>query len=228
MSVQEPESMGVEYADHEVQGVAVKGTLGGDSSSAEFDEFIELDPVEPSYLDADEVAELVGYRVQISVDPADASGQEAGFVGAEFDMGINMDANAETLTQLGGNAQVLNRSGSDLRDGTNVSSDDNVVAGVNSIRGQLWGSRLTLSQSFSSSSNSYGGAAPNPNQHFDEDLRDKFGSGPYVDASDDLVFHIELNKFSYQPAVSSSIHAILYWNVETVEGGRPAFSRPTM
>jgi hypothetical protein len=57
-------------------------------------------------------------------------------------------------------------------------------------------------------------------------FQQNFGTGPYVDRTDDLVLHSEINKNDTVSQIRQRGYLIMYWNVETVEGGRGAFARP--
>lgn len=199
------DSGGVEYADHEVQSLSFKVVNDGTGPTGIEGELL-ADPVQQRGIDNDELAELVGMYRFAFLQPQGAMDQTNGDVmDFEFNMGINTKGKSEALTDLSGNAEIAE----DTVTGGGVTlgeSDDPGILDGGGIVGSIGNDTGTVSERFI-------------------DFRDVLGSGPYVDATDDLVFQGEVSN-NGSDTVNGEVEYILYWDVEELPEGRSSFARP--
>lgn len=189
----------VEYADHTIQGLNYRvQTKDGASVEAE----TEAEPVQENGIDNDELAELVAVRYNISLS-TDASGAGTNGLDGEYNLGINTFGEREALSDSPTNNPLF------------VSDDNNVRLGTVEDPGILVSGQVSGVQE-NSVGNTVDGMV-----HFSE----AFGSGPYVDKTDDLVFRAEVQGQGSTEAVIEQSY-ILYWNVTEMPEGRASFARP--
>lgn len=194
----------VEYADHEVQTIGVQSLNKGTS---ELEELVQAEPVSERGIDNDELAELVAMR---RIGTVQFQGAQAGEspVLAEAGFGLNLTGDQENPTQL---------PTSNLLVETAESPEARTVLGELDDPGVL--------DTFH-----YGAVPPQSGGTALErfvDLRETFGSGPYVDATDDLSFYLETEAASPDgDEFKLELVYQLYWNVEEMPEGRASFSRP--
>jgi len=229
MSINMADSGSIEYADHEVQVLSGRLTVEGTSSnSAPSGDYIHnTEAVSDRGIDSDELAELVAmYRtVSITVTDEQSSGQaEPANVAAETTLGINLGPD-ELPTRT---AEV----------GTDVTNDPATIVvndqgeGTFAVAnfeepGVLDVSRIQAKPGFEGAggggSGSYSTTAER-SAHFQQD----FGSGPYLDRTDDLSLSVEINPENIADGLDAQVEItyILYWNVEQMPEGRASFARP--
>lgn len=224
-----------EYADHEVQVITnqMSGNGSGANDSSETATLLDqLEPVSNRGLDSDELAELVAmYRVHfLDTDGVVRNNQtEAGQVDSESAIGINLSED-EFPTQANAN----NATSAERRLIENQNDLVGNPRGANySEPGALDFTRAQTTTGFyeliegpdTSGPQGSAGAGGVTKERF-IDFRTIFGSGPYVDRTDDVSVFAELQATNVvgEPTVESGY--ILYWNVEEMPEGRASFARP--
>lgn len=221
-------STATEYADHEVQAVsAVLTTDDGlssteDSATAEI--FKNFDPVSDRGLDSDEIAELVGMYRKATLRFGNVDGQSFGnSMFAEGSLGVNIAGESEEFSSLSANAPTAER--------VDVTPDpdtaDSFLSRFASIDepGILDGTSIGGSLPYIDG----GGAGGSGQQEVTErwfNFRDTFGSGPFLDATDDLTLFQELEVNEVIDQAEFELAYILYWDTETVPEARRNFGRP--
>lgn len=191
----------VEYADHEVQYI---GTNVSTTDGTSVDEEVNIEPVSQRGIDSDELAELVAMYRTASIQPASsaAAGENTE---AETGLGLNLSGASESPNDASSQATILdtNESGASLRVGE---IDDPGV--LDQVVAQVFG----------------GTGATSTTERF-VNFREVFGSGPFVDKTDDLTIYGELQPDGTNQ-VKMETNYLLYWNVEEMPDGRASFSRP--
>lgn len=196
---------GVEYADHEVQTLNFQITTADGSTQ---EGRLKTDPVSQRGLDNDEIAELVGFYRTLSLQPSgQQNGTQLGPLNVEVGFGINTDSVLENLTDLPSNATIVedpDASSGVVRIGE---SDDPGIIDGSAVHGledtDLGAGSIERTMNF----------------------KDMLGSGPYVDATDDLVFNGEVQSQTGDNFILE-YGFILYWEVQEMPEGRASFSRP--
>lgn len=221
----------VEYADHEVQvinqSIVFEGEGSGEATGADF--IHDTEPVSNRGIDSNELAELVYmYRaLYLQVQNSDASNQtEVAELDCESTLGINLSPD-----ELPTRASNI---GSDVTDDaatTVVSGQDDGTLNVSNFEepGVLDVSRSTADLGFNEIGDGTGGpGSMNDSQERDMNFRSAFGSGPFVDRTDDLSLALEAGAINITEdiEVRAEVTYILYWNVMEAAGGRGAFARP--
>lgn len=218
MSIQD--SGGVTYSDHEIQWIRNdmefldSADSGPDTAVTDVAEF----PVTARGLDNDELAELVYLR-------------------ASIDLGINSvgdqtTRNAfEVLSDWGANLSGSEFSGADP-DLENFDVDD---SGTDDFRrffdssdevGQWISEAMRAGIGFRDTANSVGANETTDRVQVEIDFRDIFGSGPFLDSTDDITNRIAFIARNAIDSATLDQRLVLGYNVQTVEGTRAAFGRP--
>jgi len=221
-----------EYADYEVQVVYFQITLlpvdPDGQASVDVDRVFEYEPVSDRGLDSDELAELVGWRRSFNIrtsGEADAEQEFNGNAFGEVGLGINLSIQ-EFAEQSNAN-----------NGGTRIDFDDSqigVLAGsVNNYAepGVLDSTTVQITSGFQATdvdNVGYAGGAGSGSQTTEDSMfyRDKLGSGPYVDRTDDITIHGEAAKQDIAGEVVLEGHYLLYWDVQEMPEGRASFARP--
>lgn len=185
---------GVQYADHERQVIAVNLTLG---AGEEADTDTDLDPVGERGIDPDEIAELVSIRRTAVSDGGEF----------EFDLGLNLGFD-EYPTQAASNLQ----SGNQLE----------VIDG--NPQGQELSNYSEIGALDSGNHCADGQRDEHQFSEYYENLPENYGSGPYVDATDNLSLHVEADNGTGSTRDYRLVY-ILTWNVEEADDRIPRFSR---
>jgi len=191
----------VEYSDHEVQNISA--LLTGISPGDEADTFTRLEPLGQRGLDPNEVAELVAlYRIV-----AAPNGE------TEVDLMIN-GSKDESPSNAAGNITT------GFLDGAPEDANGNNQGPLaNYMDNGVLDTGAALNDPDPITATNQSGYFVN--------FRSEFGSGPYVDANDDLGLHIEFDVPSDAPN-SETMQVIyrLYWHVVEVSDGIPEFGSP--
>lgn len=224
------DSGGTEYADHEVQVITNQISFNGtsDTSSEQIEVLDQLDPVSNRGIDSDELAELVFMRrhAMLYIDAA-ANQSQVGELFAEHSFGINLGS-----TELPPNANNNNSTAAPRNvneDNTNIDSSTAQSRGANySEPGILdFGSLACMAGYENAATGGAGGGATNAMAKNTEiNFSENFGSGPYIDRTDDLTVFAELNAENLVSDVSLETTYVLYWSVEEMPEGRASFARP--
>lgn len=200
---------GMEYSDYEVQTVARR--LGGVAAGSDDDKdkIYNVEPVYPnSGIDSDELAELVGLFRTATVDNFGG-----GQVSAEYDLGLNLspqelpgrvlrafngrDVSDEGIVIRNQDSDNINEAGLEGND-AGILDTNTLVAGVNN---SSTSERMV-------------------------NFRSMFGTGPFVDKTDDISIHMELEEKDNTAGNSFQVVTYLYWDVTEQPGGRASFARP--
>lgn len=209
---------GAEYADHEVQvifGKVVQENVDG----GENDTVIQFEPVSDRGLDSDELAELVGWRRNITAKIVQEDEASQTFVGdgqIEVGLGINL-TEGEFAEQSGRNFGARE---------IQATADQTIVANNYSEPGVLDTHASSPTTGFISGTEGAGGSGTNVTDTESQFYPDYLGSGPYVDRTDDITLHLEAQSVSVVGRIILEAHYILYWNVEEMPEGRASFARP--
>jgi hypothetical protein len=229
MSINPSGSGEVEYADHEVQVITnqlIADGTGADQPAESAAFLDQLEPVSNRGLDSDELAELVAiYRHDfIDIDRQQLEDQtELGELTGESAIGINLSQEEVPLQ-----ANVNNATSSDRR----IIENDNNIAIVN--RGANYSEPGTLDYAKQGLMAAVGddvegevapGVGANDTERF-INFRDEFGSGPYVDRTDDITVFGELGLTNVTAIATLETTYTLYWQVEEMPQGRASFARP--
>jgi len=218
-----------EYADHEVQVIYFQGTTEDvpNGEDAGFDEVIEYEPVSERGLDSDELAELVGFRGHFNLrhglrDDGTQVNRPNEFF-AEVGLGINLSLQefAEQSNQNNGGERILTTPESSL-DKDNYAEPGVLDSWSGSSNAQFYDDQLVDTAAALG-----GGSAAQPQHEREMFFPDKLGSGPYVDRTDDITVHAEMNAGNIQgtQAIIEGSY-IMYWNVQEMPEGRASFARP--
>lgn len=231
MSMNPDTSMSVSdsYSEFEVQQVGLRqqpgqsGT-GDNGNNVEREDVYTTTPVDQNGIDNDELAELVAFyrTVRLFIQDEDAETQsEAGDADGEGGMGINIGGSDDFAVQVPANRTTEAR-------GTPgpPSEDGGFIAGEADDPGQIDYWQVGAEAGFQDDVNGPGGGGATGVSDRYVNLRTQFGSGPYVDRTDDIDFLVETVN---NDVVGRTFHEViytLYWDVTTVEGGRAAFAPP--
>ncbi len=228
MSINMGNSSGVEYADHEVQILSCRLDARGFDQNNTVENVENLRLFEPVYaggLDSDELAELVAmYRVvQVEGDRPEGllnDQDQAPAIRAESDIGINLNSDSEIPSQIATNAPTA------VEDPADEDDVDSVVqsASINEP-GALDTTAVSASPAFRSATGSGTGNTAMTTERF-INFDEKFGSGPYVDRTDDISVFQEVNTIDNGSNVELNSIYYLYWSVEEMPEGRASFARP--
>lgn len=185
----------VQYGDHDVQVVALAGDTGSNTNE---DVFLTFEPLGKfNGLDPDEVAELVYYERSLNY----------GAGAFEFGLGFNLSED-EFAEQAANN----NPTGNDVR-----SEFDSLQATANYTE-------AGLIDFFSDDQSINNGSSDNP-ERVEYYFPDMFGSGPYIDQTDDISIHYEPSNNTGSTA-SVGVQIRMVWKVTKVEEGIPEFALP--
>lgn len=218
----------VQYADHDVQVITNQVSVNGSGGSDSITMLDQLNPVSNRGLDSDELAELVAmYRFHyVDIDDEIAEDQNnPGAMDSESALGINLSE-----PEVPNQANANNATAEDRRV---IEATDETI--INNVRGSNYDepgaldfTRLQTTSGFvvtATDNGSGSGAGSKTSERF-VNFRDAFGSGPYVDQTDDITVFIEAspNQLDAQGAVETGY--TLYWNVQEMPEGRASFARP--
>lgn len=219
---------GIEYADHEVQAISGVLTtdrgLDSDEDTATAEVFEQLNPVSERGIDSDQIAELVAMYRKATIRYGNSGGQSFGnsFFG-EASLGVNISGESEEFTSLSQNAPTAESQ--DITPGNEDANDFLFrVANINEP-GILDGVSIGGSVAFLGDNGEGGGGQQDYSERY-VNFRDEFGSGPYVDRTDDLTLFEELEVNGSTSQCELEVSYILYWNTETVPEARRNFGRP--
>lgn len=192
----------VQYADHEFQTIRmIAVSASGSSGSTAADR--EYEPLGGD-LQNDELAELVSIRgtlqAEVNEDPAEGSQSEAGTYGAQAELGINLDGEE--------------RPTSDQRD---VNFTDDTPASLAILQ------TGTGTAPFVDTSTGAGGGGGSPNQNVVLNLRDHFGTGPFMDKADGITVRTEVESKNNILNTQGEAYWQLGYRVYEIESQRPTF-----
>lgn len=222
MSINMGESGGLEYADHETQVLYCQNSISQNTDETfERETEIQYDPVSERGLDNDELAELVGFYRVVNVlakNEQGATQTQVGEVGAEVALGINLTG------QEFPNQSNFNNGGEEvLNDDTgSVSKNNYSEPGAIDVSGPIAvkpGAAPTTDSDITAGSQSF-------NEQRTFFFPDRLGSGPYLDATDDLSLKVEATKENVSAGTLVEVIYILYWDVQEMPEGRASFARP--
>jgi hypothetical protein len=198
-----------EYSDFEVQTVARRfgGIAAGGNDDK--DKLFQVEPVYPdSGIDSDELAELVAMFRTATVDNL-GDGQ----VAAEYDLGLNLGER-----ELPGRVlRAFNGRDTDS-EGTVIRQQDDNNINEAGLEGNDAGILDTCTL--------IAGADDSFTAERFINFRHNFGTGPFVDKTDDVSFHMELEENGNTAGNSFQVVTYLYWDVTEQPGGRASFARP--
>lgn len=195
------------YSEFDVQLATVQNSADGGSSNAESETVHEIEPIAPTTLDNNEVAELVAhYRViKARVNKgfqADIDGN--GSLNVEYSMAVNTPNRDDHLPQLTGDdigpADLVDQEGSTI-----------VPDGVNST---------TISDAETLDFDSFAMiGAGNGNGHSVRYInhRDEFGRGPVLDANDRIHVFLENDRQANDAQTRLQTFHAFYWDTATLE-----------
>lgn len=229
MSSRDPEtgqfvsrSDSMSYADHDVHHVRHEVRWDGDTADSGPNDALtseEQFEVTARGIDPDELAELRGMVVNVSIEPGLTVGSqdETGAVVAQYGSGYNL-SDDEYLQ--GGGATIT------AVDTDDSGTDDFVVATKDTDEvGQLTHDTLSMYLGYSDTTDGTGGSSTGPSYRYFMDFGKAFGSGPYLDAADDFTSRLRLSARNTVADVRATAQYTLYYNVLEVEGGRTRFGR---
>lgn len=221
----------VEYADHEVQVLAVRFIKTGDGSDVLIEPTIEFEPVSERGIDSDELAQLVGWKRHATVGTFETGESDQSFVGeiqTEVDFGINL-----TKSEAAGSLTGANAASPTVIEGDDIGGE--TTGDIDAARyyranqsepGQLDHFLGYAGPGFIDDEETAGGGGYSTSQDMTMWYPEKLGSGPYVDRTDDLVMLPEWEVDDVSGRAEFEITYILYWAVEEMPEGRASFARP--
>lgn len=161
-------------------------------------------------LDNNEVAELVGYDMQVSVEIEDETNDQD--VGTHSEMRGAMGIN---LNQEGGHARLASTKSGQSAD-IDSTSDDRIL--------QLFTARASLP--FDDQTNGPGGAGANEDDHREHYYRQTHGRGPVLDQTDNMAWSGNVIVGDSVINVTGKIRVELIWDIAEVSDAGRAFSVP--
>lgn len=206
------------YSDHEIhhvrQGLNVlENQDAGNFAETNASQF----EITQRGLDNDELAELVAFRVQYGVALGPVSSQTApGTVRVEFGAGYNLQD--EEFLQVGGTFTTEDIDSSGTDDIQTVEADTDEV-------GQIWAAQTGATLPIDDSTDGPGAGADVEFDNEMVDFRAMLGGGPILDATDDFTPRVRVDQNNAGVRVEAQAVYTLYYDVETMEGGRPRFGR---
>lgn len=218
------ESSGREYADHEVQVLKMRGDpdIGADNS---IDILHQTTPVSPRGIDSDELAELVAMRRWFNVKSfgeQDATQTEPGSVTVEADLGANLSPQELATRTTDGGTDVVAES-----QVINDQDTGSLIFGNYNEPGLFDSFSADATAGFNEIGDGTGGpGSGSRNEERFINFADEFGSGPYMDRTDDLSVHVEVSSLNAANDVEAEVYYTLYWNVQEMPEGRASFARP--
>lgn len=219
---------GPDYSDYEYQQALAKHKLSVDSTNNRAVVSWNFDPLEGiGGLDSNEVAELVYYELQVSLEIETESGDQStsgsvetrGIFGANLLDGATMQNNPDepTITRRF-NGDVIEERDPDTSDPTiDLASEDGLF--------QMYEARSSVP--YGSGGVGAGGGHINNGQVYEKHFRDTVGRGPVLDANDDLTLNNVLIFGDTEVEVSAIIRLHLVWDTAEVDDAGRAFSVPT-
>jgi len=224
---------GTEYADHEVQivgsrAVAEAGNVGEGVES----EVIQQAPVSQRGIDSDELAELVAMYRSVSLYASAEADNQQEFVATangEFNIGINLSGEEElpteattenpttefvetTDTNSGGNVSTFNFNDPGVLDFGTMAVKPGLIPGIDTVVADT------------PSGASSGTKSAELNRFID--FRETFGSGPYLDRTDDISLQVEVGNEENAGRAQLELITIMYWDVHEMPEGRASYARP--
>lgn len=204
------------YGDLEVQNIRVGATTGQGGGAVANSASVE--PLGPSELDNDEVAELVHVFRDLTVetilqDPDGDNGEENS-LSAQYEMQVNASPSGGT------NPQFIT---SDQHFGVNglAEQSDEPVLDFARVLPQV----AAIEEPGTGFTGGGGGGGGTSSQR-DMGFRERFGMGPFLDNDDSLDFRLESTARGFAGALVSDVIVQAYWLTYTVEGARPTLSPP--
>jgi len=215
--------MGQSYSDIEIQNIAYGVGVDDTDDTGQVEYATEIEPLDSTGIDNDELAELVGFRrtATLHLDQVDGAGSYGGaaFEGA---MGIDLGDNSFDgfIPNLTGDGQgfdtVSNPDGLDPRN--NFYTDDDPA--------QLDSFFLSGHGSFSDDSTGTGGAGSSMIDTRTLIYTDFLDNGPVLDRADDLSVGAEVFVQNNEVQVIGEVYMQLWWDVHHVQGQRQQFAPP--
>jgi hypothetical protein len=219
------DSQSESYADYEFQHISLQTGLppGGETDDG-VERVFTFEPVDNSGIDNDELAEIVMIHRHVRVEDNKATSinisDDPSRISAEYGLGINTETPNEFAQNFANNltTEEIDESPSNVSRIAVTDSTDQL---------DFWGS--TTQATFSDEANGNGGPAGSlAEDTFTFNFRDHFGTGPFLDRTDELgIFH-ELAKRGNDGDVVLDTQLKIAYEVHDVEGGRAAFAPPRM
>lgn len=214
-----------DYSDFRYQQIAAEISFAG-AETAENDNDkgqISFSPLQArAGLDVNEVAELVGYRIQIGMEfEEETSSAQTLYTSSEIRgvFGANLDSSGSQFPQEAvapKDTEVIRAEGTAdpiLEGGT--LSDDNIF--------EMF--RATGSPGFDDGAGAGGGGYATTTT-YDRSYRDLTGRGPVLDSNDSLDVNMALNRSNSNVQERGIFRAHLIWDVAEVDDAGRAFSVP--
>jgi len=219
-----------EYSDHEVQICGLNTKLDKDVSANDQVEVVEnYDPVEPRYLDNNELAELVYLRIRAQISEGGLGGIFGGDLSpakyfGEFSIGINLSKDEHQI-QAFNNGPNAFESTDPAEDPSGILQQYRGYTGEQG--GQLDSYRTSCVTVFEDETSGAGGVNDNGAVYENTiDYRNSaFGTGPVLDSTDELSLFQETGKSGEVASnITHDVNVLAVWRIHEVEGVRPEFS----
>lgn len=208
--VESDEMDGLSYSDHEHQQVTFI-IENDDSANGEVEDVQKVEVNGPRGLDADELAELVYLRRQVSVIDNSGSTADDGTAEVEYGLEINTGNRDEFLPNLSGDGEE-----NPVDEGGNTS-----LLYVDDDPGRL---------DYISTSMAFGGGKTSGPANLDRSVHYPgiYGSGPYLDPTDELGIFAEIDSNSVEQTGVFRLKVTLQmvWRIEEIPEGRSRYARP--
>ncbi len=219
-----------EYSDHEVQTLGLNTKLENSAQANDQVEVIEqFDPVEPRYLDNNELAELVYLRIRATVSEKELEGLigsdlSPAFYFGEGSVGINLAKDEHQVQGFNNGPNQFEKTEA-AEDPSDLLQQYRGYTGEEG--GQLDSYRLNNTTAFEDEGASAGGSNSNGRVYERTiDYRNSaFGTGPVLDSTDELSIFQETGQDSeVSSSVVHDINILAVWRIHSIEGMRPEFS----
>lgn len=215
-----------EYADYHVQNIGVRLVAEDEFQSGVVEPVLEFNVVSDRGIDSDELAELIGWkrtavtRFQLTSENGQSTTGDLFFEG---DFGVN-------LTE----SEAVGSSTGDPGNPTTIDTEDELKATVNegdfnarvSYSNEEEPGQLDYFGLYGSPGSSEGAGPDTHTKEVSVFYPDKFGTGPFVDRTDDLVLLPELEFNDVVSRIDSEVIYQLYWDIHEMPEGRASFARP--
>lgn len=222
-------SADVDYSDFEYQQIEAQFSITGDGSNdaATVDGLARYDVLEAvGGLDNNEVAELVGYRLQVGLEVEDSAEDGDQDVGSSIEFrgtfGANLDGTTDAISSNELGERNIETVFFNSTGGTNAN-----ISGTSVARDEIFDHyRVTGTFPFDDQTNGPGGGGSLPTLQLEENYRQTHGRGPVLDSNDDIGVLGFVIAADTVLTTAGFVRGTLIWDVaETDDSGR-AFSVP--
>lgn len=220
MSIQDSGMTADSYSDFEIQHIRDdlayldSADAGPDTAITDIQTF----SVTERGLDNDELAELAYLRADLAIYSNSVGDQTTRNVFKGYaDFGVNLSGDEFLNTDVNVDGLDADASGTD---------DFNRLFRDTDEAGQFYSEELHCDIGHRDTGNSVSAGATIDRVQVVVPFREQFGSGPFLDATDDLTQRLRLDVDNAIDSARLTSRLALAYDVDVIEGGRAAFGRP--